>query len=165
LLNYVDIAIVAIIALSAIVGLFRGLVREILSLVGWIFSIWIAWHYADQAAPLFASLIESADVRKAAAFVALFLLALVAFAVLSHLLVKLITSSALKGADRTLGLLFGALRGALIVAVLALLVQSMPLANEPLWQGSILKSYFLDMAGYVISLLPPSVGRFFGQSV
>ena len=69
LLNILDIAFVTVILLSAIIGFFRGLVREIMSLLGWIVSIWLAWVYAPRLAYLFESLLQSPDVRQAAAFV------------------------------------------------------------------------------------------------
>jgi len=163
LLNILDIAFVTVILLSAIIGFFRGLVREIMSLLGWIVSIWLAWVYAPRLAYLFESLLQSPDVRQAAAFVSIFLLTLVLFAVLSYLISKVITTSALKGTDRTLGILFGALRGALIVAVIVVLINSSPFAKEGWWAGSALKGYFLQLAAFVISLLPAEVGRFFGQ--
>jgi membrane protein required for colicin V production len=163
-LNLFDIAIIAVILLSAIIGLFRGLVRELLSLLGWIIAIWVAWVYAPQFAELF-SFITSPDVRKAAAFIALFLVTLVLIAVLSHFISKAISGSALKATDRTLGMVFGALRGILLIAVITILIQSSPFAKEGWWTGSALKVYFIQIAQYVISLLPAEVARFFGQQV
>lgn len=164
-LNLLDIGFIAVILLSAIIGFFRGLVREILSLLGWIVSLWLAWVYAPQAADLFAAIITSPDVRKGAAFMTLFLISLVLIAVLSHFICKVINDSALKSTDKTLGMLFGGLRGVLLVAVIAILIQSSPFAKESWWVGSGLKGFFIQIAWYVISLLPAEVGRFFGKQV
>lgn len=165
MLNLLDIIIIAIIAVSGVIGFFRGFVREIMSLIGWIVSAWLAWQYAAVLAPSFESLLDSPDVRKAAAFVSIFLVSLVIFALLSYLISKLMSKSALKGTDRTLGLLFGVLRGAVIIAVLALLVHSTQFARDNWWTQSVLKDYFLLFAYHGLSLLPTEVSKFFGQKV
>ncbi|HBE93084.1 MAG TPA: colicin V production CvpA [Gammaproteobacteria bacterium] len=162
-LNLFDVAIIAVILLSAIIGLFRGLVREVLSLLGWIIAIWVAWVYAPQISNLFASFITSPDVQKAAAFITLFLVTLVLIAILAHFICKVISASALKATDRTLGMVFGTLRGILLVAVVAILIQSSPFAKESWWLGSALKGYFIQIAWAVIAVLPPEVAQFFGQ--
>jgi membrane protein required for colicin V production len=165
LLNLLDILIIAIIAISGVIGIFRGLVKEVMSLVSWIVSAWLAWQFAGKLAPVFDSLLESPDVRKAAAFVAIFLVSLVLFALLSYMISRIINQSPLKGTDRTLGLVFGVLRGGLIVAVLALLIHTTQLVKESWWTGSMLKDYFVLMAFHGLSLLPAEVSRFFGQKV
>ena len=165
MLNILDIAIISIVAISGIIGVFRGLVRELMSLIGWIVSAWLAWRYASLLAPYFESVIQSTDVRKAAAFVTIFLVSLVLFALLSYLISKIMNKSALKGMDRTLGMLFGFARGAIIIAVLLLLMQSTQFAKEAWWAGSMLKDYFLLLASYGMSIMPVEVSRFFGQRV
>jgi membrane protein required for colicin V production len=136
-LNILDIVIISIIGISGLVGIFRGLVRELMSLVGWIVSAWLAWRFASLFAPVFDSIIQSPDVRMAAAFISIFLASLVSFALLSHFISKIMSQSALKGMDRTLGMLFGVLRGAIIVAVLAMLIQSTQFAKESWWIESL----------------------------
>jgi membrane protein required for colicin V production len=164
-LNILDIVIISIIAISGLVGIFRGLVRELMSLVGWIVSAWLAWRFASLFAPVFDSIIQSPDVRMAAAFISIFLASLVSFALLSHFISKIMSQSALKGMDRTLGMLFGVLRGAIIVAVLAMLIQSTQFAKESWWIESLLKDYFLLVAAYGMSMMPAEVSKFFGQKV
>ena len=165
MLNILDIVIIAVIAVSGLVGVFRGFVREVMSLIGWGVSAWLAWRFANVFAPVFDSIIQSPDVRKAAAFISIFLLSLVLFALLSYFISKIMNKSALKGMDRTLGMVFGLLRGAIIIAVLAILIQSTQFANESWWQGSTLKDYFLLLAAYGMATMPAEVSRFFGQKV
>ncbi len=165
MLNILDIIIIAIILISGLIGVFRGLVREIMSLVGWIVSAWLAWRFASVFASVFDSFIQSADVRKAAAFISIFLLSLVLFALLSYVISKIMNKSPLKGMDRTLGIIFGLLRGVLIVAILAMLIQSTQFAKENWWLGSMLKEYFLLLAAYGMSIMPADVSHFFGQKV
>ena len=165
MLNILDIIIIAIITVSALVGIFRGFVREILSLIGWVVSAWLAWRFANMFAPLFDSFVNSPDVRKAAAFIVIFLISLVLFALISYFISKIMNKSALKGMDRTLGMVFGLLRGAIIIAVLAVLIQSTQFSNENWWQESLLKDYFLLLAAYAMAAMPAEVSRFFGQKV
>jgi membrane protein required for colicin V production len=165
LLNILDVVIISIITISGLIGVFRGLVRELMSLVGWIVSAWLAWRFAGNFAHLFDSIIQSEDVRKAAAFISIFLVSLVLFALLSYFISKIMSQSALKGMDRTLGMFFGVLRGAIIVALLAMLIQSTAFAKETWWTGSLLKDYFLLIAAYGISIMPAEVSKFFGQKV
>ena len=165
MLNILDIVIIAIITISGLVGIFRGLLREIMSLIGWIVSAWLAWRFASEFASVFDSVIQSADVRKAAAFISIFLLSLVLFALLSYFISKIMNKSPLRGMDRTLGMVFGLLRGAIIIAVLVVLIQSTQFAKESWWLGSMLKDYFLALAAYGMATMPAEVSRFFGQKV
>jgi membrane protein required for colicin V production len=165
LLNILDIIIIAVIAVSGLVGVFRGLLREIMSLVGWIVSAWLAWSFASTVAPIFDSIIQSADVRTAAAFISIFLVSLVLFALVSYFISKIMNKSPLRGMDRTLGMIFGLLRGILIIAILAILIQSTQFAKESWWLDSMLKEYFLLFAAYGMSVMPAEVSRFFGQKV
>jgi len=162
-LNLLDIFIITIITVSGLIGVFRGLVKEIMSLVGWIVSAWLAWRFANMFAPVFDSLIDSADIRKAAAFISIFLLSLVLFALVSYFISKIMNKSPLKGMDRTLGMIFGILRGVIIIAVLALLIQSTQYAKESWWLSSYLKDYFILIAMSGMSVMPAEVSRFFGQ--
>lgn len=164
-LNLFDIVIIAVILLSAVIGLFRGLVRELLSLVGWIVAIWVAWVYAPKLAGLFSGFISAPEVRLAAAFITLFLVILVVIAILAHYICKIISSSALKSTDRSLGMLFGALRGVLLIALVTILMQTTFFAKEQWWIGSALKDYFIQIAMQIISLLPPEVADMFGRKV
>lgn len=164
-LNLFDIVIIAVILLSAVIGLFRGLVRELLSLIGWIVAIWVAWVYAPNLAGLFSGFISAPEVRLAAAFIALFLVILVLIAILAHYICKVISASALKSTDRSLGMLFGALRGILLIALVTILMQTTFFAKEQWWLGSALKDYFIQIAMQIISLLPPEVADMFGRKV
>jgi len=73
--------------------------------------------------------------------------------------------SPLKGMDRTLGMIFGLLRGVIIIAILAILIQSTQFAKESWWLDSMLKEYFLLIAAYGMSIMPAEVSRYFGQKV
>lgn len=160
-MNGLDIAIGVIILASTLIGLMRGFVREALSLVSWILAFWIAWFYAQPASGLFEELLNNASLQVIVAFTTLFLATLVVASLLSHLLHKVVTRIGLAGPDRGLGLLFGSLRGGVIVAVVILLMRTTPLPAESWWQESMLVGYFERGAVLMLSLLPAEVAERF----
>ena len=133
--NWVDIIIVTVIALSAIFGLWRGLVKEVFSLVTWVAALIVARVYSVRLAPLFATTFEGETTRYIVAFIVLFFATMVVGALISHLLSKLLTIAGLKLTDRILGGGFGVVRG-LILVMLVTFAASGFLANTPTWQQS-----------------------------
>lgn len=113
--NWIDIVISAVILLSFLFGLLRGLVKEVLSLVTWIAALVVARVYSGNFAPLLESTFEGETTRLVSAFVMLFLATLVVGAVVNHLMARLISFVGLKLTDRLLGGAFGVARGGLIV--------------------------------------------------
>ena len=119
-MSTVDIAVVAIILVSLLVGLCRGVIREVLSLLSWIVALWAAYRYAQPGGVYFESYIDQPPLRIVAAFAAIFVMALIAASFLGYLVRRVLSSSGISGIDRSLGMLFGIVRGAIIVAVLIL---------------------------------------------
>lgn len=130
-LTVVDYIILGIVAVSAVIGLVRGLVREILSLAIWLAAFTLALVFADEAAAQLGAAISNDTVRLVAGFLLVFSLVLVAGAVLQWLIGKAIESTGLTGTDRLLGFVFGSARGALVCLVA--LVAARPLVGEEEW--------------------------------
>lgn len=151
-MTWLDIVILAIIALSALFGIFRGFVREVLSLIVWVLSFWVASRFAYEAAAYLEGLIPYQDARLIAAFVAIFFAVLIVGMVVSRLLVKLVHASGISG-DRTLGGVFGLLRGVVIVAILIMVTAITPLADDEAWQQSMLAGYFESLAQWALDVL------------
>ncbi|MDE0452829.1 MAG: CvpA family protein [Gammaproteobacteria bacterium] len=127
-----DIVIVCLILLSAVIGLFRGLVKELVSLVVWVCAIAGAMLFAPLLADHLAAAIEaSRPIRVVIAFLAVFFGVLIAGGLLQWWLAKLIQSTGLGGTDRFLGFIFGASRGALVVVAGLILVR--PFAETSVW--------------------------------
>ncbi|MEX1056730.1 MAG: CvpA family protein [Natronospirillum sp.] len=133
----VDIVILVIIVLSCMMGGFRGLVKEALSLTAWVAALLIATLFYEQMGNLMAGLIENSSLRNVAAFSLLFVLTIFIGTLISNLVSKLISAVGLGGADRLLGTLFGIIRGLIIVGLVVLLSYPFEFARQ--WfEGSIL---------------------------
>ena len=136
-IGWVDWAMLAVLLLSIIVGALRGLVFEVLALAGWI-AAWFAARYGSPwLAPHLPIGTPGSLLNHAAAFACVFIAALIVWGLLSRLLRMSIHATPLRGVDRLLGAVFGALRGAVVLMALAVLVSYTPAARSPQWQASI----------------------------
>ena len=144
----IDIIILVIIGISSLIGVFRGLVKEALSLASWFAAIVAGTLFSAQLADLMVNLINNASLRRIAAFAILFIVVIFAGTILSNLVSKLTQAAGLKGADRTLGGLFGILRGLTIVLVIVLVGSQFALSRN--WfSDSFLVPYALAMIEYL----------------
>ena len=132
----VDYAILGIITLSAAIGIWRGFVREALSLAVWVSAFWLAYAGASVAESYLDGWIVDQSLRLVAAFVLLFLCVHIAGFVISRLLSTLIRSIGLKGVDRVAGAGFGVVRGVVVVAAIILVAGLTPVVDDPVWQES-----------------------------
>ncbi len=149
-----DFIIVGIILFSGIVSIFRGFVRELFSLVTWVIAAWIAWHFGHQLTLVLEPYIANRMVRLPVAYGGLFIMTMILGGLVNYLLGQLIDRSGLTGTDRTLGLLFGLLRGVLIIAVMLLVVRLTPAPHEVWWKESKLIPIFAPFENWLQSFLP-----------
>lgn len=160
-LNWVDIFIFSVLGISAVLSLFRGLVREVLSLVAWVVAGWVAFKFAGPVSKHFAGAVSLPSVRMALAFGLLLVGVLLVFGVLNFLIGKLIDGTGLSSTDRLLGMFFGLARGIAIVTVLVALAGLTPAPCDPWWKESRLLDHFEQLARYAIRWLPPEFGNHF----
>lgn len=156
-MTWVDYAILATIFLSALVGLGRGFVREVLSLGIWLGALLLAWFFYRDVAELLVPYLSQSSVRLAVAFAALILATLIAGAILGALLSALIERTGLTGVDRLLGLGFGTARAFLIVAMAVFLGELTPLKEDSAWQDANFVGDFRTLADWMIDLVPEEV--------
>jgi membrane protein required for colicin V production len=131
----VDYVIVGIVAVSAMIGLVRGVVREVLSLAVWALAVILALTFSDQLADALANRIDSTSVRYVAAFVMIFVATLIVGGIVQWLVMRLVETTGLTGTDRLIGLVFGGLRGA-VVCIVAVIALRPFVADESWWQAS-----------------------------
>ncbi len=153
-LNWVDFAILLIIAISVAISLIRGFTKEALSLAGWVLSGWVGLTYADRVQPYLLDYIEVPSIRYLVAMISLFIATLFAAAFVNYLISQVVKKSGLSGTDRMVGVLFGVARGAVIIALLVMFGGMTALPADPWWQESSLLHYFEQMAVYIRELLP-----------
>lgn len=152
--DWVDIGIFVLIALSAIVGLVRGLVREALALVTWVAAAAFAALYFKKLAPLLPFSIQSQVARLIIAGAIIFFGVLILGAFINHLFTSAVSAIGLGGIDHFLGALFGAARGVVIVVLAVILMDLTTLPSEPWWKQSQLLGWFTTQAQYAKSMIP-----------
>ena len=156
---WIDIAIVALIVLSAVLSLFRGFVKEALALASWLMALWIAMIFYEQLASVLAQWISEPSIQKVAAFSILFISVLLVGAIVNYLASGLVAKTGLAGTDRMLGVVFGVARGAFIVAILVLFAGLTPMPQDAWWQDSRLLGYFQEFALWMRDYLPKDMAE------
>jgi membrane protein required for colicin V production len=149
-----DYIVLIVMGLSVLVAVVRGALREVVALASWVVSGFVAVRFAPSVSALFPSVVTSQEVRVAAAFIVVLVICLLLFAVVSLLLTKLIAKSGLNGTDRTLGALFGVVRGVVILVLLVLLGGLTPLPHEPAWRNAMFSPPLEALATYARGYLP-----------
>lgn len=158
----IDAGVACVIVLSAILAYSRGLVREGMSIVGWIGAALLAFAFASVAQPLVKEipvigdfLGDSCELSIIAAFAGVFALGLILASIFTPLLSSFVQRSALGGLDQALGFLFGALRGIVLIGV-AFLVYDRAVADNtiPMIDDSRSASIFAAFQGKLDSAVP-----------
>jgi membrane protein required for colicin V production len=135
--SWLDLAMLAFLLLSMLVGLMRGFVFELLSLAGW-FVAWAAARFCTPAAQPYLHIGEPGSaLNYGATYACVFLAALVIWSLAARLIRALIRATPLSAIDRLLGAVFGLARGLIVLAIAALLVGLSPWAKAPMIQQSI----------------------------
>ncbi|MFJ5297074.1 CvpA family protein [Pseudomonas sp. NPDC088368] len=149
----VDWAIIAIVAISALISLKRGFVKEALSLLTWIIAGAVAWMFGGSLAQYLVNYIETPSARVIAGCTILFVATLLVGAMVNFLLGELIRVTGLSGTDRFLGMVFGAARGGLLVVVAVGLLSLGPVQQDQWWQQSRLLPQFVMVADWSKNLI------------
>ncbi|NJD05341.1 MAG: CvpA family protein [Methylococcaceae bacterium] len=151
---WIDYGILGLIGISAVVGVLRGLIREVFSLTLWGVAAWLGLTFARDFSGRLEGMIPVPSLRMAAAFLLIFIGTLLLGGLVNYLLGKLVDSTGLSGTDRIAGLLFGMARGGLIVAVLVFLGGMTPLPQDPWWKQSALIPPFQSLAVWLRDHIP-----------
>jgi membrane protein required for colicin V production len=151
-MNAADYLIVGVLAASMLLGMVRGFVREAIGLLAWLGGLWLAWRYAPQLEPYLGGMVGDRSVSTWAARVLILLSILVFSWLIAAALGYFLRHSALSVlVDRLLGLVFGTVRGAVVIAVFVMLGQFVELNRVGWWRQSHLLPYFSELAGWIQS--------------
>jgi membrane protein required for colicin V production len=126
-----------VLAVSVVWGIWRGFVREVISLAGWVLAFLAANAVAGPLGDALPTSISSPEVRLLAAFLVVFIFTLSIATVAGMLLSRLLKAAGLGGLDRTLGGLFGMARGVVILLALAIAAGLTMAPRHPLWKESV----------------------------
>jgi membrane protein required for colicin V production len=163
-MNWLDFVFIGILSLSIIISLFRGLIREVLSLLIWAGSFWVAYHFVDVGANSLTQYVDLPSARHLIAFVGLFLAALIIGGMVNFIVGKLIKKTGLSGTDRFFGMFFGALRGLIAVVAITFFVNATPLSEDPWWQESQLAPHFVKVSEWVRTHMPEEFSSYFSNT-
>jgi membrane protein required for colicin V production len=155
----VDLGMLAVMLLSMIVGLVRGLVFEVLSLAGWVVAYFAAQWFAADLAPYLPIGQPDSLARHMVAMALLFIGVLIAWTLLARLARMVLHATPLTLIDRVGGGAFGLLRGALLLLVLTTVVQVSPAAQSSFWQASVGAAWLQSGVHVIRPLLPAEMGR------
>ena len=154
---WIDVVILALIALSAILSLFRGFVREAVALATWLVALWVSMAFYEDLATILSQWISTPSAQKITAFAVLFVCVLLLGAIVNFLAGKLVDKTGLTGTDKLLGIVFGVARGGVIVTILVLLAGLTPIPQDPWWQDSQFIGYFENLAIWMRDYLPDEI--------
>ena len=160
-MNWADWVILAIVAISSLISLKRGFVKEALSLANWIVAFFVAMMFAEPFASILSPYISTPSIRDMVAFAALFAATLIVGAMLNNLVGELVRITGLSGTDRAIGMVFGLLRGFVIVMAILLLVPLLVPINEDVWwKKSMLIPQFLELEDWTRQVTADIAGMF-----
>lgn len=162
-MSWLDFVFIGILGISVIISLFRGLVKEVLSLLIWAGSFWLAYHFVNIGADALTNYVDLPSARHLIAFVGLFLVALIVGGMINFIVGKLIKKTGLSGSDRFFGMFFGLLRGLVAVVAITFFVNATPLSEDPWWQESKLAPHFVKISEWVRSNMPAELSNYFSN--
>jgi membrane protein required for colicin V production len=154
-----DWVMVALLAASFLLGAWRGLVYEVLSVISWIAAFVLSQWFAPQLAEMLPMRGSPEAVRYAAAFLLIFLVVVFVGGLLAWLTKKLVQAVGLRPIDRTLGAAFGLLRGAVLLLALAVVINMTALQRAGWWA----ESKGAGVATTALRSLKPLLPQRFGQ--
>jgi membrane protein required for colicin V production len=158
--NTIDDIFIALLVLSCILGIWRGLVQEAMSLAGWFLALFAAYGLADYLAPYLAMTGFSETTRYGLAFILIFIAALFAWGIITVLIKKIIGAVGLRPIDRALGGIFGLVRGIVILISVTLFMSQTPIDHTEVWQNSFAIQTCKAAAHALKPFLSPSVSAF-----
>jgi len=149
-MNGADYVILAVLAVSMLLGMYRGFVRESIALLAWLGGLWLAWRYAPLVEPLLGGMLEDPPVSTWAARTIIVVVVVICGWLVAGALGYLLRHSEISVAvDRLLGMVFGLLRGAVVIAALVMLAQFAQLNHTKWWTRSLLLPYAAECASWL----------------
>jgi len=164
-LSWVDLALAALLLMSIGIGLWRGLVFEVMSLAGWVVAYFAAAPLAPVVEPLLPEGKFGPAVVHMVSLALAFVFVLIVWSLATRLVKTLIHATPLSVVDRLGGAGFGALRGVIVALLLVLVIGASPIAQSATWQASRAAPVLCGVLRDLTPLLPEPVARFVSRSM
>jgi membrane protein required for colicin V production len=158
-MHWPDYAILAVVAISVLVGVLRGFIKEVFSLLVWAAAFLVAYQFGGDVAAMMEDAVSLPSARSAMGFTGLFVAVLLVGGLLNYLLGRLVESTGLSGTDRLLGGVFGAARGLGLVVAVLLVAGFTPIPADPWWQESRSIARLMPLVDWAASWLPESIAE------
>ena len=146
----IDYCIIAVVFLSIFFGCFRGFIRELLSLIGWVLAFYTANFFTDSFYQLIPFNLDD-SIKYIAGYFIIFISVLIIASMIIKLINKFIKSVGLGFSNFILGGFFGFTRGVLVVFVMIFLLEKTSFALNPAWENS---SYIVIIKNTIENTLP-----------
>lgn len=154
-----DYLVLFVLICSIVISTLRGLVKEVLSLLGWVVALVVANAYGQDLAAMLGDVIPGAVMRLIAAFIVLFIGVRLLMALFALAVDAVIRRSGLSVADRGLGGLFGLARGLVLVLATVLVCGLTAIPQQPFWKDALLSPLAETAARTVMPFLPGAFAR------
>ncbi|HEV7609921.1 MAG TPA: CvpA family protein [Steroidobacteraceae bacterium] len=142
----VDYIIIAILIISAVMGLVRGLLREAIAVITWFLAIILAWSFGSTLEPMLGGILVGSPMRIWAARAIIFVFVLLLGGAVSVILGHFVRVSMFAGMDKFLGFVFGIIRGVVIVGAFTIAIQALRMDEDARWKNSRLMPYAIGVA-------------------
>jgi len=159
-MTFVDWTLLGILGLSFVIGVWRGLVFEVLSVFVWIAAFVLAQWFAPEVAAKLPMAGTAQSLRYAAGFVLVFVGTAFVAGLFVQLIKKMVTAVGLRPVDRTLGAIFGLLRGAILLLAIAVVMNMTALRSQADWQASQGATILTVLLTKLKPLLPQEFGKY-----
>ena len=159
-MTYIDWTLLGVLGLSFVIGAWRGLVFEVLSVFVWIAAFVLAQWYAPEVADKLPMAGTGQSLRYAAGFVLVFVGTAFVAGLFVQLIKKMVAAVGLRPVDRTLGAVFGLLRGAILLLAIAVVMNMTALRTQTDWQASQGATMLTGLLMKLKPLLPQEFGKY-----
>lgn len=152
-----DLVLLGLVALSVVVGLWRGFIKEVFALAVWVFAFLAAFHFSGMVADRLETWVAVPSAQQGLAFAGIFLLVLIVGGLITWLISRLVEATGLSGTDRVFGAVFGAARALILLLALIIIAGFTPVPQDPWWQESRVIQSLMPLADWSTRYLPDQV--------
>jgi membrane protein required for colicin V production len=152
--NYFDYILITIVGLSMVLSVWRGFVREIISLIGLVLAFFTASRISGDVGDYLNDWIENDSIANVAGFILIFVLVMVIVGLIGAFVRKLVHMADLSATDRTLGIFFGTARGLLLIGVAFLIYTAYAKPDQSWMKKSVLTPYAIQLGDLIGQTIP-----------